>query len=129
MNDSVQAQLQKILDECAGELNGVIDKTFNSVAKETKDEVAQNSPRDSGDYAGDWAIKRATKRGRGKLIGGVEVVIYNKKHYRLTHLLEKGHVVRNQFGTYERWTPDKKHIAPAEEHGERKLLAELQSKL
>lgn len=128
MNDSVQAQLQKILDEYAGELNGVIDKTFNSVAKETKDEVVQNSPRDSGDYAGDWAIKRATKRGRGKLLGGVEVVIYNKKHYRLTHLLEKGHVVRNQFGTYGR-APAHPHIGPAEEHGERKLLAELQSKL
>lgn len=128
MNDSVQAQLQKILDEYAGELNGVIDKTFNSVAKETKDEVVQNSPRDSGDYAGDWAIKRATKRGRGKLLGGVEVVIYNKKHYRLTHLLEKGHVVRNQFGTYGR-APAHPHIGLAEEHGERKLLAELQSKL
>lgn len=128
MNDSVQAQLQKILDEYASELNGVIDKTFNSVAKETKNEVVQNSPRDSGDYAGDWAIKRATKRGRGKLLGGVEVVIYNKKHYRLTHLLEKGHVVRNQFGTYGR-APAHPHIAQAEEHGERKLLAELQSKL
>lgn len=128
MNDSVQAQLQKILDEYAGEASRVISDSFSGVAAETMQRVKDTSPKDSGGYAGDWTMTKPSKRAKGVLLRRVSITIYNKRHYRLTHLLEKGHVVRNQFGTYGR-APAHPHIEPAEEWGERKLLEELQSKL
>lgn len=40
--------------------------------------------------------------------------IHNKKYYRLTHLLEYGHVVKNQYGQYGT-TRAFKHIEPVEQ--------------
>lgn len=41
-----------------------------------------------------------------------KAVVHNKKHYRLTHLLEYGHIIRNQFGTYGKTDP-RPHIRNA----------------
>lgn len=56
-------------------------------------------------YAKDWTFKMKKEKG-GRKYG----VVYNKKHYRLTHLLEHGHIVWNAI-TKKRVAP-KPHIAP-----------------
>ena len=50
--------------------------------------------RGGGAYAKDWtADGKPTET-------GVEVVVHNKRHYQLTHLLEKDHAIANQYGRY-----------------------------
>ena len=90
MAKSVQDQLQTILDQYAGQLSGTIEKTFNSVGKETKEMVKDLSPKQSGNYAAGWTMTRTKKGSASKLIGGCTVIIKNAKHYQLTHLLENG---------------------------------------
>lgn len=122
MSKSVTEQISEILQEYEREALETIEQTFNQVARDTVSQVKAGSPKDSGKYARGWTAKKTSK------LGGLSVVIYNRKHYRLTHLLEKGHVVRNQFGTYGRTRPQP-HIAKAQEFGNARLLAELQRKL
>ena len=106
MAETVDAQLSKIFDEYQETVREVTDKTYKEVSKEAADKLKATSPKrpGHGEYAADWASK--------KLKNGY--VVYNKKHYRLTHLLEKGHVVRNKYGTYGR-APAIVHIKPVEE--------------
>ena len=48
-----------------------------------------------GAYAKDWVAEAEASE------TGVEVVVHNKRHYQLTHLLELGHAIANQFGKYD----------------------------
>lgn len=79
---------------------GIVD----DVAKECVEEIKANSPKRHGEYAKGWKV---VKRDRH---GVVNRVIWNPKHYRLVHLLEKGHAKRG--GGRVSGRP---HVAPAEQ--------------
>lgn len=123
---SVQDQMDEILADFVNEEQETIEKTFDSVAKLTKKKLVEVSPKDKGDYAKGWTVTKDKKS--GAKFGPVGVVIHNKKHYRLTHLLEKSHQIRNQYGTYGR-SKAQPHISKAEEWGVNELMKELESKL
>lgn len=120
---SIQVQLDKVLGDFVNEEQETIEKCFKKAARETVKELKQTSPKDKGDYAPSWTVKNVKVSGKS-----IELVVHNKEHYQLTHLLEKGHVGRNQFGTYKR-VPAKPHIKKAEEFGNKLLVAELQERL
>lgn len=122
--NSVARQLDKILDDYIETVNETTDDCMSAVAKATVKELKQTSPRRQGGgaYARSWAVKNLTRQYKHLYI------VHNRKHYQLTHLLEKGHVIKNQYGTYGRTNPER-HIAPAEEHAQVKLIKELESKL
>ncbi|MFJ7736399.1 HK97 gp10 family phage protein [Lysinibacillus sp. NPDC097287] len=79
-----------------------VDKATKEVSKETVDELKNGplTPRRTGDYAASWRMRKV----RGKW------VVHSEDHYRLTHLLEKGHakVGGGRVRAY-------KHIQPAAE--------------
>lgn len=104
--DNIDSQMSKIFDDYVNTVNEVTDKTYKDVSKEAVQKLKNTSPKrpGGGEYANSWASK---KNGNG-------YVVYNREHYRLTHLLEKSHVVRNKYGTYGRSTPQV-HIKPVEE--------------
>lgn len=120
---SIQAQLDKILSDFVNEEQETIEKCFKKVARDTVKELKQTSPKDKNDYAPSWTVKNVKVSGKS-----IELVVHNKEYYQLTHLLEKGHVGRNQFGTYKR-VPAKPHIKKAEEKANKELVAELQERL
>ena len=105
----VSKELAEILEEYHGELDDAIETVFSDVARETKAMLKSTSPRTEGGgkhYANGWAVN-INKRSK-------TTTVYNKTKPGLTHLLENGHQVRNQYGTYQplSGTP---HIKPAEE--------------
>lgn len=120
INESLSKQLNKILNKYADECDETIEKEIDAVAKDTVQNLKNNSPKRSGDYAASWSVKKAGgKFGR---------VVYNKNHYRLTHLLNNGHVIRNKYGTYGRVNGDN-HIGKAEQEATEQLIDELERKL
>lgn len=125
--NSVQKQIKEILEEYGQEVQDVVDEAAVETAKETVKDLKQTSPkskRAGKHYASNWAMKEAKIPG-----GGINTVVYNKAPtYRLTHLLEKGHVVKNQYGTYDR-APAIRHIEPAEERGVENFLRKVETEL
>lgn len=97
-------QIGNLLENYTDAINEQIGDLADEIANELKKDVVQKSPASSGAYKKSWAIKKEKK------IGQVTVTLYNRKHYRLTHLLEKGHARRG--GGRTRAIP---HILPAEQ--------------
>lgn len=72
-----------------------------------------------GAYAGSWS----TKNGK-KLTNVFSKIIYNKKYFRLTHILEFGHATRN--GGRTKAIP---HIRKTEDKYREKFTEELERKI
>jgi len=123
--DLVTDQIQKIFDEYDRDMKRKVNNSVDKVAKESVAKLKSTSPKrpGHGEYANGWAIKRA--RGRN---GINDLDIWNPKHYRLTHLLENGHVIRNKKGTYGRTSPIK-HIKPVEDYFNSEVIEEIQREL
>ena len=110
-NGTVENQMADILDEVSKRVKGVMETAIKETAVETAMKLRNSSPKKYGDYAQGWKA--------GKQRGG-DYIVHNATEYRLTHLLEKGHVVRNKKGTYGR-APAIPHIKPAEEWASNEL--------
>ena len=103
--ESVTAQMAELLDEVDKEVQQSAKKGIDGVSKESVQKLRNTSPVKTGSYAKGWSTKKQ---------GDMDVVVYNRTDYQLTHLLENGHVIRNKKGTYGR-APAHKHIKPVEE--------------
>lgn len=119
----ITIQLERILSEVSEDENEFLFKCISKAGKQAKRDVVALSPENNGDYKKGWTVR--TKRGKTS----VESIIYNKDYPGLTHLLEEPHVVRNQYGKYERTNPTREggrggkiHIAPAREAAEKYLI-------
>lgn len=92
--------IQDILNDYSEAVSDGIADELIRVAKEGKAEIKNVSPKRgmnkyaTGKYANGWTIKTTRKKGK------TEAKIWNAKHYRLTHLLEKEHAGKNQYGQW-----------------------------
>lgn len=94
------------------------ERMFDEEATAATEDLKRRSPKDSGNYAKSWTLKRPSKRASGNKIniGRRTFTIYNKKHYRLTHLIEKG-AIRATKGIM----PATPHISPAYEEAKKNI--------
>lgn len=123
--DLVTDQISEIFDEYDREMTRKVNNSVDKVGKETVSKLKDTSPKrpGHGEYARGWRLKR--ERGRN---GINDVIIHNATNYQLTHLLEKGHVIRNKKGTYGRTSPIP-HIKPAEEYFNSEVIEEIKREL
>lgn len=123
--DLITKEIQEIFDEYSRDMKRKVNNSVDKVGKESVNQLKATSPKrpGHGEYAKSWGIKR--ERGRN---GINDLTIRNKDHYRLTHLLENGHVVRNKKGTYGR-APAYKHIKPVEDYFNSEVVAEIKREL
>lgn len=107
---SVEAQMKELLETFDDHVKEVVEDAAKESAKECVQKLKATSPKGrSGKYARSWTQK--------KLAGGY--IVYNKE-YQLTHLLENGHAVANQYGNYGNpggRVAGIKHIEPVEQEG------------
>lgn len=123
--DELDEAIQGLLNNYATEVRSKIAATSEEVAKQCAQRLQQTSPkrkgRGGGAYAKSWAIKEM----RTSEIGQSTWVVHNKKHYRLTHLLEYGHKARG--GT--RIVGKRPHIKKVEEWAQKEFPKELENNL
>ena len=82
-------------------------------------EIRANAPKDTGDYAKSWAVKKSKETSNS-----ITMTVYSRNRYYLAHLLEFGHAKRNGGRV-----AGKSHIAPAEEKGIQQLEEEVERSL
>lgn len=111
-------EIQKYLQEYKEEIDeDVQDETDKAIAS-AKSELRSISPKNTGNYASGWAVKSK------KYSNGYYKVIWNRKAYQLTHLLEFGHATRN--GGRTKAQP---HIRPTEEKYKTRFTESLERRI
>lgn len=108
--------MAKYKDICNEDIKEAVNETTQEIKKELK---SASGLTEWTDYNKGWTSKALIKNSNV-----TKNVIYNKTHYQLTHLLEKGHAKVN--GGRTRAFP---HIAPAEENAGELLEAKIKAKL
>lgn len=105
MSIDLASEIEKATKEQYDLANEAVEKAVDKVAKETVNELKSSSPHKSGKYSEGWAVKEGKTATRSK-----SAVVWNEKHYRLTHLLEHGHAKVNGGRV-----PARPHIGAAEQ--------------
>lgn len=103
-----------VLEELSTYQQSVTDHLKKEIQKTSRDcaaAIRKESPRETGVYAGGWAVKKAYERETD-----IRMVIFNKTEPNIAHLLERGHAKAG--GGRVEGTP---HIGPAEREAERQL--------
>lgn len=126
---NLEKAVSEVLKEFGDECYTVLSEAVAEVSDEAVDKlqnVSHFAPgrRPSGDYSKDWT-KEIQPTARLK----VKTVVFNSDHYRLTHLLENGHVSRNGTGRTFGRVPAYPHIAPVNDWAEQELPKRVKEKL
>ncbi len=111
----VMAGLTEYADLATDDMKKAVKKAGAAVRKE----IQTNAPKDTGDYAKSWAVKKMHETANS-----LELVVHSRNRYQLAHLLEFGHAKRGGGRV-----PGRAHIAPAEENGVQKLEQEIKKAL
>lgn len=124
----VDREIAAILNEFVDEEKEIIESVYESVADDTRRMVTETSKakfKGEGEYARGWKVKQTGNLRRGE----TQLVVCNPEHYRLTHLLEKGHASMNQYGGPYKRVRGRRHIKPAEKWGKEELIRRLKAEL
>lgn len=108
--NSVSACMRKLTDAVLEAAEKNIEKGLSVVPDEVAENLRNTSPKRTGDYQSGWTKTTQIINGQKS------VIVHNANAPSLTHLLEKGHIIRNKRGSYGRSKPIK-HIKPAENKG------------
>lgn len=117
--EGVAKQLDGIFEDYQKRLNITTDTIYKQTARETAQDLQTVSPKRSGAYARDWTVSKQ----RGAYI------VHNKDHYRLTHLLNNGHSVKNQYGGPYDFKVGDAHIERAEQRAIERLFKKLSEQI
>lgn len=124
-------ELSNVILEYLENFKDVTEEACKSGVIETADDAVKElrnaHPPGSGqfrswdEYNKGWAKRTSTQKTKS---GGIQAIVWNEKHYQLTHLLEKGHATRDGGRTQAF-----KHIAPVEQKCEEELLRNIKKNI
>lgn len=115
---NLSAVVSKYLNEYGKEVTEAVNETVQDVAEKAAAELKTAGDFKGRKYRASWSTEVQKK------VGYTDATVFNKKHYRLTYLLEFGHAKQN--GGRTRSFP---HIAPVNDKVAEMFETELQKRL
>jgi len=115
--DQLAARIVRAVQEYTEDVSEAISDAVDANATGCLLEIRANSKFQSGRYSKGWKVVRDNRRG---MRGVNRKIIWNPTHYRLVHLLEKGHAKRGGGRV-----AGKPHVGPAEQEYVEKLQAQI----
>lgn len=107
----LESTIKEILNQYGDDVYEVLGKSVDDVSQEAVQKLhAGGSFGGTGAYNRDWVADDVPV---GRL--SKKKIIHNEDHYRLAHLLEKGHVIRNGTGRTFGNAKAYPHIKPVED--------------
>lgn len=125
--EDLDKEIVKMLEDWA---NVDVRRAANEAIKETAQTAAKMMKKGgpyknrTGQYAKNWAAKLR----KGKYTKGIateEYSIHNKKHYRIAHLLEKGHISRKKGERVKAY----EHIEPIRDLAEQLVISNIEKRV
>ena len=116
---SLADTIMDTLEEYAGIVAEDVKQAVKDAGDVVKDDIRSHAPKDTGDYAKSWAVKK-----RKETSNSLTLVVHSRNRYQLAHLLEFGHAKRG--GGRVSAQP---HIAAAEAKGMEQLEDEIRKVL
>ena len=113
--DTIMETLEDYADLAAEDVKQAVKDAGDVV----KDDIRSHAPKDTGDYAKSWAVKKMKETS-----SSLTVAVHSRNRYQLAHLLEFGHAKRG--GGRVSAQP---HIASAEQKGVEYLEEEIRKAL
>lgn len=113
--DVIMETLEDYADLAAEDVKQAVREAGDTV----RDEIRTHAPKDTGDYAKSWAVKKMKETSNS-----LTVVVHSRNRYQLAHLLEFGHAKRGGGRVSA-----KPHIAAAEAKGMEHLEDEIRKAL
>lgn len=117
--NQLAATVMKELEEYADVVTEDVKTAVKNAGDTAKKEIAASAPRDTGAYAGSWAVKKTKENDRM-----LEVTVHSRNRYQIAHLLEFGHAKRNGGRVAAR-----PHIANAEQNAIEQLERDIERSL
>lgn len=103
--EDLEKAIKKEMDEYVEDAQDIVKSAVKEAGDKAQKQLKEKSPKDTGKYAKSWSVKTVKES-----TSEMDVVVYSKKQYRLTHLLENGHAKRGGGRV-----PAQVHIRPVEE--------------
>lgn len=118
MSTNLSKQITEAMQQYSGIVSDTVEQIMKDVGKEAGQRVKAASPKDTGAYKRGWKVVAERQNGT------ISVTVHNKK-YRLTHLLEDGHMTRNGKSR----VAAQPHIRQVEEWAEQQVLSRIAKEL
>ncbi len=118
-----QTECSRLLSQYGKDARIALNDSLPEAAKIAVKMIRGNSRKASGRYAKGWTSKAETFRGIG-----TTYVVYNKDRYRVAHLLENPHKIKNKRGEYGKTTGDHV-IADAETYTTEWLIQDVEKRI
>ena len=121
--EDFRMEVMQLLDEYGKDARMVLNDTIPEAADICVKMIRGNSRKRTGKYAKGWTKKQQYYRGLG-----TSYVVYNRDRYRVAHLLERSHRIKNQWNTYGSTVGDNV-IRDATDYTEQWLVTETEKRL
>lgn len=122
--------ITSILGEYSASLDSMVKQIADEVARDAVKKVKASSPVNKKNTSHKGKYKKGWRMDVEKGFGTVSATIHNETDYQLTHLLERPHIGKNQYGVWGTVYPKSEgHISKVQDEANQYFETEVERRI